>query len=905
ALEVGRIAPEHPIALTTGRVEITGRSAFGDAIGRAVTLSREASASIAMDEASASLLASRFVVAPSRRGTPEKRMYSLIAQRSAPEAARTVRGRVVPLFGRDAELATLLDAWRACLAQSRGAAALVVGGAGAGKTRLAAELVARVRGGDAHVVVARADPLGSGAPYALARAIAASVVDSDLPPPSSRAPRSQPPLGPFIAHLLGRADAYADDEGLRAARVDPALMRDRLREAFASVVGKAFGSRPLLFLIEDLQWADAASVRLLTEIAARATRPLLVLALARPEIEDGAPPFGSGALALHLDALSDDAARALARAVAGDAASHEAIERIVRLGDGNAFFVEELARVASGGTETLPVSVMAVTQARLGALPAYARQVLRAASLLRPWIAKDALVELLGTSAQTGELDATLDDLVAREVLVRAEGGFVFRHELLAEAAYASLTEEDARRGHLATAALLLAKSAHEIADPRLVAEHLERGGDRAGAASAFARAAKAALDGDDAKAALASAERATSLGAEGEALGLALAVQTAALRWRGDLRRAVACGTQALGLLDRASARWLETAADVGASAGSAGDTNALEEVAAQMLAAADATSGWTAAAEAAAWAVRAFAAVAVSLVRTGDVARAGPLLARAEAMRDDLETDHAIADIGLANARAARRNFTGDPLAYLETMPRVIENATHLRDVRTACLARAHLGYGWAAVGAWKDAGATLRAALEEATRSKLVAARTSALHNLALVLEAEGDRDASARMQLAALEESIEQRATRLATACRLDLALVLLRADRARESIEQARLAVESASEAPLRASADAVLALAHAAVGEGREALARAEAAKSAYERMGGVGEHDPVVHLAWARALALTGGDARGAAVHARERLVARAAAIADPRLRASFLDAVPVNAETLRLASE
>ena len=103
------------------------------------------------------------------------------------------------------------------------------------------------------------------------------------------------------------------------------------------------------------------------------------------------------------------------------------------------------------------------------------------------------------------------------------------------------------------------------------------------------------------------------------------------------------------------------------------------------------------------AAWRIRALAAAALSLVRVGGVAEADRVLARAESMRAALHDDHAVADIGLGNARAARRTYAGNPAAYLVNMPAVIESATRLGDARTACLARAHLGYGHAAVGAW----------------------------------------------------------------------------------------------------------------------------------------------------------------------------------------------------------
>ncbi len=873
ALVARAIMPGRPVAIATGRAEITGRSAMGDAISRALALVRKGSIDGALaDEASASLLASRFVVSAGGAVT---------AERSVPEAARTVRGRVVPMYGRDTELSLLEKTWAEARASGRGASVLLVGAAGAGKTRLAAELALRVRPlGGADVVVTRTDPLGSGAPFALARSIARALapVATDT---------AQPNIAPFVAHLLGVASD--DDEAVRAARLDPALMRDRLREAFHDVVRRACRSRNVLLVVEDVQWADMASLKTLASTVSTVEAPLLVLGLARPEVREGPPPFGKEAIVVDIGPLGPRDAAALARAILGEEAHDTAVERIVRLGDGHAFFLEELARAALA-TDDLPDSVLAVTQARLGALPLPSRHVLRAASLLRPRITRDGLVDLLGTSGTAASLDATIDDLVAREIFVRSEGAFFFRHELLAEAAYASLTEDDARRGHLAAASFFVSAGG----DPRRIAEHYERGGDRVRAASYWVRTAELAVDGDDRAGATSAVDRAEACGASDVLLGRALAVRATVERWQGDVARAVALGRDALARLETLDARAMQTAAEVAAAAGSAADDDALDEVA-DRLAAEE---------EGGAWHVRALAAVVLSLVRAGHIARADVLLVRAEAIRGALSEDQAIADIGLYGARAARRNYAGDPDAYRTTMPPVLTAAVRVGDARTACLTRAHLGYGWAAVGEWENADATLRAALEEADRLGLSAARASALHNLGRVLEAGGDLEGGADLQRSALELSIEQRNARLAAACRLYLASNRLRAGKTADALLHAKLAASSAREAPLRAWSCAVLAEALVATNETNAAVAQAKEAMAFFTRSGGVGEGDAAVHRAFARALLAAGEREAGisALAAARDRLRARASMIAEPALRKTFLGRVEDVTSTLSL---
>src|SRR6185503_9537099 len=83
----------------------------------------------------------------------------------------------------------------------------------------------------------------------------------------------------FLAELLGEPVA-APSERLRAARNEPAMMREHRRRAFLGWMGERLREGPLLCVLEDLQWADAASVAYMEEaLRTHAERPWLVLAL--------------------------------------------------------------------------------------------------------------------------------------------------------------------------------------------------------------------------------------------------------------------------------------------------------------------------------------------------------------------------------------------------------------------------------------------------------------------------------------------------------------------------------------------------------------------------------------------------------------------------------------------------
>ena len=118
---------------------------------------------------------------------------------------------------------------------------------------------------------------------------------------------------------------------------------------------------------------------------------------------------------IRLEELGRKAGERLVRQVLGDSVGPETIERLVQQADGNAFYLEELIRaVAEGKDHALPETVLAMVETRLGRLPLEPRRVLRAASVF-------------GRYAEERELE--------------------FRHALLREGAYATLTEEDQRLG--------------------------------------------------------------------------------------------------------------------------------------------------------------------------------------------------------------------------------------------------------------------------------------------------------------------------------------------------------------------------------------------------------------------------------------------------------------------------
>src|SRR5262249_53070721 len=229
----------------------------------------------------------------------------------------------------------------------------------------------------------------------------------------------------FLGEIL--AVRVPDDEAsprLRAARLDSSLMGDQICTAFIDLLGAEAAARPVVLLLEDLHWADSATVRLIgAALRELAARPLYVVALARPEAQALFPERWTGRLQqLALTPLSRRASEQLVRHVLGDEVSDEALAQLVRLADGNAFYLEELIRATAegrGGTE-LPESAVAVVQSRLAVLDEPLRRALRAASVFGEIFWTGGVASLTGDSP--AETETLARRLVELELVTRRSG---------------------------------------------------------------------------------------------------------------------------------------------------------------------------------------------------------------------------------------------------------------------------------------------------------------------------------------------------------------------------------------------------------------------------------------------------------------------------------------------------
>ncbi|MEX0849983.1 MAG: AAA family ATPase [Gaiellaceae bacterium] len=373
----------------------------------------------------------------------------------------------VPMVGRERELGVLTGIWERVADERRPHLVTAFGPAGIGKSRLALEFSQEVASRDGRVMRGRSTPYGASSPYsAFAQLVkqVGQVFDSD------ELPEAHAKLRTAVADLAGpdEADEHAGHLAILIGLGGEGDVADRETLFFsARVLVESLASQgPTLLLFEDIHWADTSLLDLLEALAARVRDvPLLLLALARPELLSERPGWGGGLpayTALPLDRLSDTASndlaeQLLARSEAGDRAT-----AVAETAEGNPLFIEELAAsLAEGGTAEsgdLPTSVRAIVAARLDALPPAERSVLVDASAVGRVFWRGALARMASRedlSRLLGSLEER--DLVRREAVSRIQGDqqFAFKHALIHEVAYLRLPRAARRERHAAVAAYL------------------------------------------------------------------------------------------------------------------------------------------------------------------------------------------------------------------------------------------------------------------------------------------------------------------------------------------------------------------------------------------------------------------------------------------------------------------
>ena len=389
------------------------------------------------------------------------------------------------LTGRDAELSRLADVLDR-VTGGEPAAVLVEGEPGIGKSRLLRELSALALERGFRLVEARADEWARDVPFASLAEALDPVLREDRALVTSLDPREQRGLAAVVPGLLdGEPEPLGDGE------------RHLVHQAVGSVLESLAERSGCLFVLDDVQWADPATVEVLAGLLRRLPEGQVLVALAS-RAGQVPPRLGSALGALLREAEAErielgPLSRQDAEQLLGGPDATARLDRIYALSGGNPFYLEQLDRTAVSPVSAadglpVPAAVRDSLVAELAELDPVERMVLECASV----VGDPFDLDIVEAVADREVLDA-LDGLLARS-LVRpaAARRFQFRHPLVRAAVYEHAGGGWRIGAHGRAAAALAARGAPAVVRAPHV-EHVARSGD-VEALATFAEAARDAL---------------------------------------------------------------------------------------------------------------------------------------------------------------------------------------------------------------------------------------------------------------------------------------------------------------------------------------------------------------------------------------------------------------------------
>ena len=392
-----------------------------------------------------------------------------------PEAAAFNRRIDAPFVGRVRELQTLEAAFERASEERTCQLVTVLGSPGLGKSRLARELLASVSG-NARVVVGRCVPYGEGTTFRPLVEIVQQVAgrNADALVDIMGSGESAAIAIERIAGVMGRAEAVGRPE--------------EISWAFRNLIEALARQQPLVTLLDDIHWAEPALLDLIEYLVGFASGPILMVALARPDLLDirgswGTPRANATTIALEpLSSLEADmlfAALPSAETVAGPART-----RMIEAAEGNPLFVEQMLALHVEDADDsfqIPPTIQALLAARIDRLEPGERAVLERGSVEGRVFHRSAVAALLPEGGRE-TLGAHLMALVRKEMIRPDEAIFAgddayrFAHVLIRDAAYDGMPKELRADLHRDFAAWLTSVSEGRGADyDEIVGHHLER----------------------------------------------------------------------------------------------------------------------------------------------------------------------------------------------------------------------------------------------------------------------------------------------------------------------------------------------------------------------------------------------------------------------------------------------
>jgi class 3 adenylate cyclase/tetratricopeptide (TPR) repeat protein len=393
------------------------------------------------------------------------------------------RATRAPFIGREHDLAQLRLVAERAFGERRPQLVTITAPAGTGKTRLVEEFAAGLPGQGATTATAQCLPYGAAVTFLPLRGLVRGLLDvggdGDLAPRVRAAFAAVGHSDSDATRLASLIGTTLGDEG-DSERRD----RDEIFSAWRLLIEALAARGPLVVVFEDLHWASDTLLDLVEHVTtSRTNAPLVLFALARPELLDRRPTWGGGRrnfTSIGLEPLTTEETQHLV-AVMTEGVPGPIAEGIVERAGGNPFFVGELVRAyeqlhRAGRRDDdirLPDTVHATVLARIDALPATERIVLEFAAVTGRTARSEAVRALLPDMGADEIADA-FESLAEHDLVVpQGSGAYTFRHIVIREVAYATLSRAERVRAHLRLATWLESDAparANELAE--LVAYH-------------------------------------------------------------------------------------------------------------------------------------------------------------------------------------------------------------------------------------------------------------------------------------------------------------------------------------------------------------------------------------------------------------------------------------------------
>lgn len=438
------------------------------------------------------------------------------------ERRRGIEGLSSPIVGRDVEMTTLRDRVRR-LARDEGSFVCLIGEAGLGKSRMVADLrklaahdVGRAKA-ELGWYEGRALSYASSLPYfalrgtlldtmGLTQADARDQVREALARATAQEGWEGERHRPYLELLLAVEDEATADS---VRELDGTVLTRRISEAVLAYV-RWFVKGPTVLVFEDIHWADTATVRLLSELAALTAPgelPLMILAVTRPDrqspawrLADAAKENAGGAyVELKLAPLDENGSRELLTQLLGGEDLGPVLARVLERSDGNPFYLEEVLRslieaghvtrengrwVVKGDIEDaqVPGTLEGVLSARIDRLPERARQVAQTAAVVGRTFPRSVVDSVFSHPSNPWRLEDVGPQLetLSTEEFVRLMTGppdeeYAFKHVLTQEAAYGRLLTTRRALLHRLVAEVLERQYVDRLADAAaMLAHHFE-----------------------------------------------------------------------------------------------------------------------------------------------------------------------------------------------------------------------------------------------------------------------------------------------------------------------------------------------------------------------------------------------------------------------------------------------